>query len=97
MRSSPPVFLVVQYMSANGMEQGYNKIRWHPIEMKDLTHFKEAMISYGNHLPYVKQIPNYGDTQNRIIPKDWKGLMTGILDWSTITMINVVEGRNHKY
>jgi hypothetical protein len=55
------------------------------------------MTSYGNHLPYVKQIPNDCATQNRIIPQDWKGLVTAIPDWPTIAMINVVEGRSHKY
>ena len=30
-------------MPANGVEQGYDKIGWYPIEMIDLTHFKETM------------------------------------------------------
>ena len=32
------------------------------------------------HLPYVKQILNNWATQNRIIPQDWKGLVTAILE-----------------
>ena len=44
----------LQHMPANGVEQGYDEIGWHPIEMTDLTHFKEAMLSYGMHSPYMK-------------------------------------------
>ena len=32
------------------------------------------------HLPYVKQILNNWATQNRIIPQDWKGLVTAVLE-----------------
>ena len=42
------------------------------------------MTSYGNHLPYVKQILNNWATQNRIIPQDWERLVTA-------AMINTVE------
>ena len=42
--------------------------------------FKEAMISYGMHSPSVRQILNNWATQNRIIPQDWKGLVTAILE-----------------
>ena len=46
----------------------WNKIGWHSIEMIDLRYFKEAMISYGMYIPYVKQILNNWTTQNKIIP-----------------------------
>ena len=45
-------------MVANVVEQGYDKIGWHPTEMIDLRHFKEVLISYRMHLPYMKQILN---------------------------------------
>jgi len=60
-RSLPTTFPgVVQ--PAKGMELSYEG--WHSIEMIGLRHFKEAMISYGMHLPYVKQILNNWATQN---------------------------------
>lgn len=68
-------------MTANGVEQSYDIDR-HPIEIIDLTHFKEARISYGKHLPFVKQIPNFWATQNRVIPQDWKELVIAILNTS---------------
>lgn len=49
-------------------EQGYDKIGWHPIEIINIRHFKEAMTSYKMYLPYMKQIPNNWAPQNRIIP-----------------------------
>jgi hypothetical protein len=49
------------------------------MEMIDLKHFKDAMLSYEMHLPYLKQILNW-ITQNRIIPQDWKGLVTVVLE-----------------
>jgi hypothetical protein len=51
--------IVIQHMPANGVEQGYKEeIDWCPTEMIDLRWFKEAMISYRTHSPYVKQILN---------------------------------------
>ena len=38
------------------------------------------MILYGMHSPYVKQILNNWATQNRIIPKSWKGLVMAVLE-----------------
>jgi hypothetical protein len=59
---------------------GYNKIGRHPIEMIDLKHHKEPMISYGMHSPYVKQILKNWATPNRIIPQGWKELVAAVLD-----------------
>ena len=56
-------------MPAKSGEQGYDKIGLHPIEIIDIRHFKEAMISYEMHSSYVKQIQNNWATQNRIFPK----------------------------
>lgn len=63
--------VVIQHIPANGADlQGYGKTRWHPIEMKDLKQFEEAMMSYKMHSPYVQQTLNNWATQNRIIPQD---------------------------
>ena len=73
-------------MVANVVEQGYDKIGWHPTEMIDLRHFKEVLISYRMHLPYMKQILNNQVAQNRIIFQDWKGLVTAVLQ-SAVAMV----------
>ena len=62
------------------MKQGYDETGWHPIERKYLRYFKEAMISYGVHSPYVKQILNNWATQNRIILQDWKEVVIAVVD-----------------
>lgn len=81
MGSPSAFFIVVLYMPANCVKQGYDKIGWYPIKMIGLRGFKEAVFSCGMHLPYVKQILKNWVTQNRIIPKDWKkGLVTGVLE-----------------
>jgi hypothetical protein len=41
-------------MPANGVNHDFDKVMWHPIEMRDLRHFREVIISYGIHSPYVK-------------------------------------------
>ena len=38
--------------------QGYAEIYWNPVEMLDYLRFKDAVISYGMHLPFVKQMLN---------------------------------------
>ena len=50
--------------------QGYEELGWHAVEMLDIE-FKEAIISYGMYLPYVKQILNSWAVQNRVILQDW--------------------------
>ena len=57
-------------MPAKRVEQGHGGIGWYPIERTDVRPFKESIISYGMHLPYVKQILNNWATQNGIIPQD---------------------------
>ena len=57
---------------------GYEEIKQNPIEIIDLRRFKEEIISYGMHAPYVKQILNSWATQNRVILQDWKDLATAI-------------------
>ena len=69
---SPSAFPgVLQHMPADGVEQGYDETGWSPIEMIALSRFKEAAISYGMHSLFI---------QNRIIPQDWKGLLTAVPD-----------------
>ena len=80
MRSLSAFQVVIKYMPDNGMEQGYDKTGWHPTEMIDLRCFSEAVTSYRIHSLYVKQILNNWATQNRIIPQDWKGLVTAVLE-----------------
>jgi hypothetical protein len=76
---SPLAFSVgLQHMLTNSVEQGNDEIGWHPIETIDLRCFKDVMISYKMHSPYVQQILNNWDTQNIIIPQDWKGMMTTV-------------------
>lgn len=48
--------------------------------MTDPRHFGEAMILYRMHLPYVKEILNNWAPQKGIIPQDWKGLVTSVLE-----------------
>lgn len=57
-------------------------ITCHPIEMIDLRHFKESVISYVMHSPYVKDRLRNQAIQNRIIPQDWKGL---VLYWRLVS------------
>jgi hypothetical protein len=60
--------------------QDYQEFGWHPIEVLDLKKFKETVITYGLHSPYVRKILNNWTTQNHVIPKDWKDLMSAILE-----------------
>ncbi|XP_052593228.1 torsin-1A-interacting protein 1 isoform X3 [Peromyscus californicus insignis] len=53
---------------------------WAPIEMLDLRRFKEAIVSYGMHSPYVKQMLNSWSTYNRIVPQDWRELAQAVLE-----------------
>jgi hypothetical protein len=39
-----------------------------------------AIVEYGMHSPYVKQVLNNWATQNHVISKGWKDLMTAILE-----------------
>ena len=81
---SPSAFtVVIHHMPANSVEQSYDEVGSHPIKMINIRHFKEAIISYEMHSPYVKQILNNWATQNRIIPQDWKGLVEAILKTSS--------------
>ena len=45
--------------------------------MLDLKQFKESVVSYGLH-SYVKEMLNNGATHLRVIPQDWKGLVSAV-------------------
>ena len=46
--------------------------QWEPICMKDLKSIKEAIVSYGMHSPYVKQLIESWARNNKVTPKDWE-------------------------
>ena len=48
--------------------------------MSNLNHFKEAIVSYGLHSSFVKEMLNNWATQHRVIPQDWKGLVLAVLE-----------------
>ena len=50
------------------------------MEMLNLRRFKEVIVSYGMHSPFVKQMLNSWSTSNRIIPQDWRVLVTVVLE-----------------
>lgn len=53
---SPIAFpVVIKHVPANADHpQGYDKIELLSVEKTDLKHFKEVIMSYGSHTPYVK-------------------------------------------
>ncbi|XP_016827320.1 uncharacterized protein LOC103161659 isoform X1 [Cricetulus griseus] len=53
-----------------------------PIQLKDLKHIKESVVSYGLHSPYVKQLLHSWATFNRVTPADWIGLVSAVLEKS---------------
>ena len=54
--------------------------------MIDLRHFKEAMISYMVHSPYVKQILDYSQRLEAISNSYTRG-------FSSVAFVNMVDGR----
>ena len=65
------------------------RAEWTHAAILNLRRFKEVIVSYGIHLPFVKQMLNSWLVCNRIIPKDWIELVKGVLEpgpqlqWST--------------
>ncbi|KAL6089348.1 hypothetical protein STEG23_017836 [Scotinomys teguina] len=53
-----------------------------PISIGDFKNMKEAIVTYGIHSTYVKQILNSWSTSNRIIPDDWHQLTSAVLECS---------------
>ena len=54
-----PVFLdFVKHMPAHDDIPAYDGLAWHPLEILDLMHFKESIMLYGLHSPFVKEMLN---------------------------------------
>ncbi|KAL6034566.1 hypothetical protein STEG23_035004 [Scotinomys teguina] len=53
-----------------------------PISIRDFKNMKEAIVTYGIHSPYVKQMLNSWSTSNRIIPDDWHQSTSAVLEYS---------------
>ncbi|KAL6086248.1 hypothetical protein STEG23_024838 [Scotinomys teguina] len=52
------------------------------ISIRDFKNMKEAIVTYGIHSTYVKQMLNSWSTSNRIIPDDWHQLTSAVLEYS---------------
>ena len=48
--------------------------------MLKLWTVKEAIVIYGMHSPFVKQMPNSWSCCNRVTPKDWLDMVTAMLE-----------------
>ncbi|KAL6058619.1 hypothetical protein STEG23_038365 [Scotinomys teguina] len=53
-----------------------------PISIRDFKNMKEAIVTYGIHSTYVKQMLNSQSTSNRIIQDDWHQLTSAVLEYS---------------
>ncbi|KAL6084895.1 hypothetical protein STEG23_032023 [Scotinomys teguina] len=53
-----------------------------PILITDFKNMKEAIVTYGIHSTYVKQMLNSWSTSNIIIPDDWHQLTSAVLEYS---------------
>ncbi|KAL6039725.1 hypothetical protein STEG23_000337, partial [Scotinomys teguina] len=53
-----------------------------PISIRVFKNMKEAIVTYGIHSTYVKQMLNSWSTSNRIIPDDWHQLTSAVLEYS---------------
>ncbi|KAL6034708.1 hypothetical protein STEG23_001687 [Scotinomys teguina] len=53
-----------------------------PISIRDFKNMKEAIVTYGIHSTYIKQMLNSWSTSNRIIPDDWHQLTSAVLEYS---------------
>ena len=61
---------------------------WTPVPMLGLRRSKEAIVSYGMHSRFMKQMLNLWSVCNTIIPKDWIKLLKSFracqqLQWNT--------------
>ena len=56
------------------------RAEWAPLEILGLRRLKEATTSYGMHSLFVKQMLNAWSASRRIIPQDWRDLVTAILE-----------------
>lgn len=59
-----------------GNPLGYEEFEWKSIEILDLKGFNGSLCLS----PYMKRILTYWALQNHIDPKDWKDLMSAVLE-----------------
>lgn len=67
-------------MSVNDGVPSYSELTWHPIEMLQLNHFTESIIMYSLYSSFVIEMLNTWANQNRVIPQDWKGWVSALLE-----------------
>jgi hypothetical protein len=78
----------VQHKPTNDAGSAYNELTWHPTEMLELKHFKEAMVLYSLHSPLLKEMLNTWAMQNRVIPPRLEEIgVSYSISW-TITMMS---------
>lgn len=53
--------------------------QWEPIQIKGLKGIKQAIVSYGIHYPYVRELLNSLASANRVTPEDWSQLISTLL------------------
>lgn len=74
-------FLVfVQHKPANDGGHDSNEVIWHLVEMLYLRNFKEAVLLYSLHSPFVKEMLNNWSNQNIVIPQDCKRFLSTVLE-----------------
>lgn len=66
-------------MPPNDGGHAYNE-SWPPKEMLEPKHFKEAIILYDLHSPFVKEMLGNQAMHHRVIPQDLKGLVSVVLE-----------------
>ena len=62
--------------------QGLKYMDGRPLSYRVLKRFKEVVMPYGLYSPSVRQILNNWATQNCIIPKDCRKLMSAIVEYA---------------
>ena len=64
----------------DGDEADTTEASWAPVRMLDLRRVKEAIVSYGIHSSFVKQLLNSWSSCNQITPKDWLDMASAVLE-----------------
>ncbi|KAL6034957.1 hypothetical protein STEG23_012072 [Scotinomys teguina] len=82
--SNPMAYpVIIHERSANDTHpEPYVTNTLQPISIRDFKNMKEAIVTYGIHSTYVKQMLNSWYTSNRIIPDDWHQLTSAVLEYS---------------
>lgn len=79
---SPMVFpvSVSEKPATKKQSNGPIAYHWEPIQMKDLKNIKEAIVMYGLHSPFVRELLTSWATVNKVTPKDWAQLASAVLE-----------------